>query len=59
MLKLKQYFCKHDFKLIAKHNSTQQNLYQCNKCKAYKIQHHGINCEYVCKSPNIKDWTII
>lgn len=56
MLKLRKYFCKHDFRYIAKHNSTSQNLWQCEKCKVYVIQHWGIGTHYKCKEPNIGGW---
>ncbi len=51
MLKLKQYLCKHNFEHIAYHNSTQQNLWQCSKCKVFCVQHYGINLSYKTKYP--------
>lgn len=56
MLKLKQYFCKHDFIQIGKHKHTSQNLYQCKKCNVFYIYHLGINTGYKCKTPNIGGW---
>jgi len=56
MLKLRQYLCKHDFKLIAKHKCTSQNLWQCKKCGVFVIQHWGIGLNYKCKVPNICGW---
>jgi hypothetical protein len=53
MLKIKQYFCRHDYKLIARHNNSQLNLWQCNKCKVFYIQHYGLYLGYKCKIPNI------
>ena len=42
MLKLKQYFCKHDFELIARHKIVSENLYQCSKCNVYMLNHWGL-----------------
>ena len=56
MLKVKQYICKHDFRVIAQHQSTQSNLWQCKKCDVYYVQHYGINVGYKCKVPNIGGW---
>lgn len=56
MLKLKQYFCRHDFEFKAKHKSTSQNLWQCKKCGVYIIQHWGLNNYYKCKELNIDGW---
>ena len=50
---IKQLFCRHDYKWIARHGSTQQNLWQCGKCGTYYIQHYGIGIGYKCKTPNI------
>lgn len=55
-LKLRQYFCKHDFTYLTKHKTTSQNLWQCKKCSVYYIQHWGIGIGYKCKEPNIKGW---
>lgn len=56
MLKLKQYICKHNFDFIAKHKYTSQNLWKCNKCGVYLIQHWGIGVYGLCKAPDIGDW---
>jgi hypothetical protein len=56
MLKLKQYFCKHDYSCIAEHSSTQSNLWKCKKCGVFYIQHYGINVGYKCKIPNVGGW---
>lgn len=56
MLKLKQYICRHDFKHIAQHRSTKQNLWKCRKCDVFVIQHWGIGTHYKCKTPNIEGW---
>ena len=53
---LRQLICKHDYKVIAKHNTTQQNLWQCNKCRIFYIQHYGIGIGYKCKKPNLNGW---
>lgn len=59
MLKFKQYFCRHDFKIIAEHNASAQNLWQCNKCKVYCIQHWGEGIHYKSKTPHIEGWVYI
>ncbi len=41
MLKIKQYLCKHDFYMIAKHKIVSEDLYQCSKCGAYMVKHRG------------------
>ena len=56
MLKLKQYFCRHKFKVIARQKDTQQNLWKCPKCGVFCIQHYGIGLSYKCKAPNIGGW---
>lgn len=56
MLKLKQYFCKHDFKIIAHHNCSQQNLWRCKKCGVFVIQHYGIGFSYKNQTPHIDGW---
>lgn len=56
MLKLKQYFCKHNYVTIAQHKSTQSNLWKCDRCGVYYIQHYGIDLGYKCKVPNIGGW---
>ena len=56
MLKLRQYFCKHNFVVIAQHAHTQSNLWKCRKCKVYYIQHYGIGLGYKCKVPNVGGW---
>ena len=42
--------------MIATHEHTQQDLWQCNKCKVYYIWHYGIYLGYECKVPNIGGW---
>lgn len=59
MLKLKQYFCKHDYEMLAMHNTSQQNLYKCKKCDVFVIQHYGVGVHYKCKFPNIENWNYI
>jgi hypothetical protein len=56
MLRIKQYLCKHDFKYLAEHMSTQQNLWKCDKCNVYCIQHWGIGTYYNAKTPHIEGW---
>lgn len=56
VLKLKQYFCRHDYKLIGKHQSTSQNLWQCFKCEVFVIQHWGLGISYKSKTPHLSGW---
>lgn len=56
MLKIKQYLCRHDFKYLARHQFTSQNLWKCKKCEVYYIQHWGLDIGYKCKYPNIDGW---
>ncbi|AEZ50464.1 hypothetical protein F400_gp017 [Bacillus phage BCD7] len=56
MGRIRQFFCTHDYKHIADHNCSQQNLWQCKKCKLYYIQHYGIGIGYSCRVPNIGGW---
>lgn len=56
MLKIRQYLCRHDFKVIAEHDTSSQNLWQCPKCKVYCIQHWGIGTHYLSKTPHIDGW---
>ena len=53
---IKQFFCRHNFIYLAKHKSTQQNLWMCDKCGIHLIQHYGIGVHYKCKQPNIGGW---
>lgn len=48
---LRQCICRHDFKCIAKHKFSQQNLWKCDKCKVYYVQHYGIGIGYYTKVP--------
>lgn len=56
MLKIRQYLCKHDFIMIAKQRSTNQDLWRCKKCGVYYIRHWGLGLGYKCKIPNIGGW---
>ena len=56
MLKLKQYFCRHKFECLAYQAHTEENLWQCSKCKVYCIQHYGLGISYKCIVPNIGGW---
>lgn len=56
MLKPKQYFCKHDYKFLAKERDTMQNLWKCNKCGVYYIQHWGIGTGGKIKEPPPLNW---
>jgi hypothetical protein len=58
MLKIKQYFCRHNFELYAKHGSSSQNLWKCTKCHVYCIQHYGIGVHYLHKTPHITGWLV-
>lgn len=55
MLKIKQYLCKHKFEILSSKKDTQQNLWQCAKCKVYCIQHYGIGVSYKSNSPHFDD----
>ncbi|PEA75121.1 hypothetical protein CON92_26510 [Bacillus wiedmannii] len=56
MLKFRQYFCSHDYKYIAHHDTAQMNLWKCKKCGVFYIQHYGIDAGYKCKFPNVSGW---
>lgn len=57
MLKLKQYFCKHDFYLIAKHRIVSENLYKCSRCNVYMARHMGIGVSFKTKElPSKSKW---
>jgi hypothetical protein len=56
MLRLKQYFCRHQWDAIAKHRSANESLYQCKRCAVFFIFHHGLFIGYKCKTPNIGGW---
>lgn len=59
MRTLKQLFCRHNWRLIAKHKSVNEVLFQCNKCKMYKVWHRGINLEYRTNEfPNTTGWEV-
>ena len=49
MLKIRQYFCKHDFNLLAKHKIVSEDLYQCSKCGVYMVRHRGIGVSFKSK----------
>lgn len=54
---IKQFLCKHkEFKIIATHKFTQQNLWYCPKCKVYYIQHYGIGLGYYSQTPHLEHW---
>ena len=56
MLRFKQYLCRHDYKFVARHKYTMQNLWKCKKCGVYYIQHWGIGVGAKSKTPALKDW---
>lgn len=56
MLKIRQYFCRHDFRVIAKHRHSQQNLWRCSKCGVFVIQHYGIGLSYKSQTPHLDGW---
>lgn len=37
----RQWFCRHDFLPVARGRITTSNLWQCNKCNLYHIQHNS------------------
>ena len=56
VLKLRQYFCRHDFTHVACHRSSMQNLWMCDKCEVFVIQHWGLGIHYKHKTPHIDGW---
>ncbi len=42
--------------MIAKHRSSQQNLWGCNKCGVFIIQHWGLGTYYKSKTHHINGW---
>lgn len=56
MLKLSQYFCRHSFQLEARHEFSKQNLYRCEKCGVFVIQHYGLGVAYKSKTPHLEHW---
>lgn len=42
--------------MIAEHSSSQQNLWECNKCGVFIIQHWGLGTYYKSKTPHINGW---
>lgn len=55
-LYLKQYLCRHKFRYIARHKHTSQNLWICDKCEVYCIQHWGLGAYYYSKTPHLSNW---
>ena len=55
-LKINQYFCKHDYTLVAKHRSVSENLWKCEKCHVYYIQHWRLGLGYKSRTPHIEGW---
>jgi ribosomal protein L37AE/L43A len=55
-LKLKQYFCNHDFYYTARHKTVSQNLWKCRKCGVYYIQSYLLDIGYKSKTPHIDGW---
>ncbi|OZT77126.1 hypothetical protein CFN03_08605 [Salinicoccus roseus] len=55
-IKLKQFFCRHNWKHIAPHKHTSQDLYQCQHCYIYLIHHRGINASYKSRDSHIGGW---
>jgi len=56
---IRQMICRHNYKVIAKHRHTQSNLWQCDKCNVFYIQHYGIWVGYKCRVPNIGGWVAV
>lgn len=53
---IKRLFCKHPYKLLAYHECSNQTLWQCEHCRVYYIQHHGLGIGYKINKPNIGGW---
>ena len=57
MRTLKQLFCKHNWKFVARNSIVNEVLEQCTKCKVYNVWHRGTNYEYKTKDyPTNKGW---
>ncbi len=60
MLKIKQYFCNHNFYLLAQHRIVSEDLHQCIKCGVYMVRHRGIGVDYKCKEfPLCGNWDFV
>jgi len=56
MLKLKQYFCRHDFKVVGIHRNINSRLSRCSKCGVYEHLHMGIMCSFKTNDINPDEW---
>lgn len=54
--KISQLLCHHNFVYLAKHNETQQDLWQCDKCNIYLVRHYGIGVSCKCSEHNMSGW---
>ena len=54
--RIRQLFCKHGWVRLARHKSSSQNLFQCQKCKLFHIYHVGLCIGYNTKEPNLGGW---
>lgn len=53
---LRQFFCRHDFRIEACHKHVSENLYQCTKCSVYFVWHWGLGLGFKSKSCPGEDW---
>ena len=56
ILKLNQYFCKHDYKYLAKNKHINENLWWCPKCRVYYVQYWMLGIGFKCKLPRFNDY---
>lgn len=53
----KRLFCfNHDYKNIAAHRVSQQNLWKCEKCGQLYLQHYGIGVGSKVYNFNVVEW---
>ena len=57
MRTIKQLFCIHYWRFLAKNTIVNEVLNQCDKCGVYKVWHRGTDMEYKSKEfPTGKGW---
>lgn len=60
MIKLiRQSVCRHDYSHIGTHMNTNLNLWQCNKCKKFYVQHWGMDIGYECRTPDLSGYKVV
>ena len=53
---LKQKFCRHKLRFIAKNKHSNETLFMCRKCGAFYILHKGMHLGYLTRKVNLNDW---